>query len=116
MEVKLFELRDSATFVPVLCVKLTPGIESERYLLGRSGYGSAPSDQSKFVLMTGLAGGSDRMTCDPYDWGDNRTRQIAHNHIIENWDSLQSGQVIDVEFLLGERTEPKQSEAFETLY
>jgi hypothetical protein len=104
MKTKLFELRDRATFVPVLAVKMVSQDEAEQYLLRRSGYGP---DQS--VLLTGLDGGLDKSTCDPFDW-PNRTRHEAHKYIANNFDSLESGQVIDVEFILGETTQPKTSE------
>jgi hypothetical protein len=35
----------------------------------------------------------------------------AHAHILQNWHSLTSGDVIDVEFILGESKQPKESEA-----
>lgn len=47
---------------------------------------------------------------DPYSWGPSRTLRVVHGHIIQHWDELKSGDVIDVEFLLGERPEPKVSE------
>lgn len=113
MQCKTFELRDSGTFVPVLAIKLEPGCEEDRYLLGRTGYGTDPKVQSKYVLMCGLSGGEDKITCDPYDWGENRTRHFAHKYIIEHFDSLKSGEVIDVEFILGEKPNKKKSERLE---
>jgi hypothetical protein len=46
---------------------------------------------------------------DPYDHGD-RTWAVAHNHIIENWNAIKDGDVIDVQFILGETKEKKRSE------
>jgi hypothetical protein len=107
MKAKCFELRDRATFVPVVAVKIDPGNEAERYLLRRAGF-ALPSD---LVLMCGLDDGPDKATCDPYDWGQNRTRQVAHDFIARNFDRLPAGTVIDVEFILGETQIPKESEA-----
>ena len=108
MNAKLFELRDRATFVPVLAVLVQPANEQEAWLLRHSGYGF---DQfGKFVIMTGLAGGTDKATCDPHDWPCNRTRTIAHEHIAANWDNLETGAVIDVQFIIGETSAPKTSE------
>ena len=109
MEVKTFELRDTSTFVPVICIKLEPDCEQDRYLLRRAGYGTSEGEQGEYILMAGLEGGE--INYDHHNWGANRTRQIAHKHIIENWYSLKSGQVIDVEFILGETTEAKTSES-----
>jgi hypothetical protein len=106
MTTKLFELRDKATFVPVIAVKLDGYNDQEHWLLRRSGYG-LPSD---LVLLAGLAGGTDKATCDPYDWTGNRTRQVAHKYITKHFDDLQTGAVVDVEYILGETTQPKKSE------
>lgn len=108
MEVKLFELRDKSTFVPVMAIKLSSRNEAERYLLSRSGYGKSNFDQQRYVLMAGLQ--DDKITYDQHNWGLNRTRQVAHDYIISNFDSLESGQVIDVQFILKETDKPKKSE------
>ena len=39
----------------------------------------------------------------------------AHLWLENHWDEAKSGQVIDVEFLLGERAEPKESERLSRL-
>ena len=36
--------------------------------------------------------------------------QVAHRFVIDNWATIQSGQVVDVEFILGETKQPKCSE------
>lgn len=108
MVTKTFELRDRATFVPVLAVKLSPGSVADQYLLRRAGYGT----DDDYILMMGLDGGCDKATSDPYDWGSNRTRLICHDFIIKHWDELESGQVLDAEFIAGETDKPKVSERF----
>jgi hypothetical protein len=112
METKLFEVRDRATFIPVLAVRLKPGCEEDRYLLARSGYGRSPADQGRYVYMSKIAGGSGRATCDPNDWGHDGTRTlaVAHAHIVQHWGNLLTGDVLDVEFILGEATAPKVPE------
>lgn len=114
MQAKTFEIRDRASFVPVLCVKLEPGCEADRYLFARAGYGRDPENQRTYVMMMGLAGGVERATSDPHEWpGDTRTRPVAHDFITKHFDELPSGAVIDVEFILQETTEPKKSEALD---
>jgi hypothetical protein len=108
MQVKLFELRDRGTLVPVVAIKIESRNEGEHYLLRRSGY-ELPSD---LVLMAGL-NAPDRITYDPHDWGGNGTRATAHDYIQKNWDKLESGQVICTEFIRGERATPKTSERFD---
>jgi len=111
LEVKLFEIRDVATFMPVMCVRLRSTTEEERYLLARSGYGLGYHDQREYVLMINLTGGNGHSTCDPYDWpGGATTLPHAHKYIIDNWDVLGSGDVVDVEFITGQTESPKLSE------
>jgi hypothetical protein len=48
---------------------------------------------------------------DPYHWPrDPRTKPYAHVYIEAHWHDLKDGDVIDVEFILGETTSPKVSE------
>jgi hypothetical protein len=133
LPVKLFEVRDRATAIPVCAIRLmvrdaayrhgvNPAHDSqfrvdddaEEYLLRRAGYGDAI--RNKFIAEYGLPPyiylvrlGGGNSTYDPYDWG-NRTMAYAHQHMIDHWDDLVSGQVIDVEFILGDTKEPKVSE------
>ena len=114
MESKLFEIRDAATFIPILCVLMDPKspmihIEGrQRWLLSRAGYGTPT------VLMVEINGGSGRSECDPYGHGrSNRTYAVAHEYIIWHLSELKSGDVIDVEFILGESKIPKRSEQFD---
>jgi len=39
-----------------------------------------------------------------------RTMLEAHRHVAAHWNELQSGDVVDVEFILGETAAPKVSE------
>ena len=109
MEAKLFEIRDRATFIPVLAVRLASRTEAERYLLGRTGYGLTSDEQGRYVILTKLAAPSES-GYDPNGWPNQRTLPTAHRHIIACWERLWSGDVVDVEFLLGETLQPKASE------
>src|SRR5271166_410485 len=108
MQAKALELRDAATFIPVLCVDMNPVNEAQRYLLRRCGY---PCAGRPNILMTHLAADGTAAWNDPYAWGG-RTFPVAYAYIIEHWDELQDGDVVDVNFILGETTEPKLSERF----
>lgn len=110
MEAKTFEIRDKATFIPVVAVRLKPVTEQDRYLLGRAGFGTSPQEQAKYVQVF-LLTGREQSTYDPYRWGS-RTLTYAHVHMVNHWDDLESGAVIDVEFILGLREHPKVSEAY----
>ena len=113
MIVKAVEVRDRGTFIPCLAVKMVPveypdaASEPERYLLRRAGYGFV---NPCVVLCRMDAIGVDRnATYDPFAWGE-RTLPVAHQYIADNFDRLESGAVVDVEWILKETTEPKKSE------
>lgn len=113
MDTKLFELRDEGTFIPVLCVNMNPVVlgpeddyEAQRYLLRRVGY---PCDGRPNILLTRLSADGSPAWNDPYGWGG-RTMPVAHNYIIEQWAALKDGDVVDVQFILGETAAPKVSE------
>jgi hypothetical protein len=122
MKAKALEVSDRATFIPMLCVEMSPqpffsasdsppnsvysaAYRDQRYLLRRCGY---PCDEYTVILMTRLDGNG-KASSDPFYWGD-RTFQTAHVYIIEHWDELKDGDVIDVEFILGETSEKTRSE------
>lgn len=114
METKLFEVRDRMTLVPVICIKLAPDNEPDGYLLAMAGYGLLPKSQGKFILMGKLQTGVlQNRPQDHSGYPAVRTLPMAHQHIEKHWDELTSGDVIDVEFILGETTEAKISRRIE---
>jgi hypothetical protein len=111
MEVRILELRDAGTFIPLLCINLGEADDAAaRYLMRRCGY---PLDGRPNIAITHLACDiRGRITNDPYQWSDGaRTYPIAHHYIIEHWDELKNGSVVDVRFILGEMPEPCLSES-----
>jgi hypothetical protein len=106
MEVKCLELRDHATFIPVICIRPLPQNEQQRYLLRRDGYSGTINERCIIMIDAQCRG----CAYDPYDWKDRRTKVNAHNYIQEHWLELKDGDVIDVQFILGETTAPKVSE------
>lgn len=108
MECKTIELRDRATFIPMLAIRLIPGCEADRYLIARAGFGREATSQGQHVIFVRLQTGSG--SHDPYEHGNTRTFGTAHQYLLEHWDEVETGAVIDVEVLLGEKTTPKQSE------
>lgn len=96
---KLLEIRDRATFIPALAIQVSG---DDGYLMRRAGF------KSPMVYLVALA--TERACYDPYNWG-NRTMSNAHHYIAEHFDELRDGDVIDVEFILGETTAPKCSES-----
>ena len=104
IETKLFELRDEATFIPIIASAMRSDEPREAWLLRRSGY--APN--TTLILLTTLDGGRNA-EYDPYAWGG-RTFPNAHYYITREWPALKSGQVIDVRTILGETDAPCESE------
>lgn len=110
MKTKVFEIRDSGTFFPAIAIQLEGQNIQEQYLLSRAGYGKVPQEQRQYVLFM-HAHDVSRCQYDPFRWGD-RTFQTAHEYIKTNWDALAGGDVIDVQYILGETEKPKTSEMF----
>ena len=107
MLAKAFEIRDSRTFIPCIAICLSPANESEEYLAARVGFGITQEAQVGFVILLKMTG--NMQTSDPNAWGC-RTMTTAHKYIRDNFEKLESGAVIDVQFILGETKEPKESE------
>jgi len=76
-------------------------------LLLRAGFDSITA--CVILVHLNCAGINRNATYDPYAWGD-RTFFVAHQYIERNWGSLESGEVLDVEYILGESKTPKVSE------
>ena len=100
-ETKFFELRDEGTFVPLVAIRVRAGGGRVGALARRAGYRDS-------VLVTSLNGGR-KAHADPYAHGG-RTLVAAHHYIKEQWDRLIDGALIDVRVILGEESEPCQSE------
>jgi len=101
---KVLEVRDSGTHIPVLAIRLLAknGIQNY-YVHDRMGY---PRDGSgiAMILLNDCNG-----NCNPYWWGD-RTCATAHHYIYDHFEELNDGDVVDVEFILGEKPSKKVSE------
>ena len=103
MKTKLFEIRDRGTFMPAMATIMTSSNFEEIYLLGSSGF----SNSNPLIILHFLE--LNKAHYDAYHWED-RTRFTAHQYIQKNWEKLNSGDVIDVEYVLGETEEPKVSQ------
>lgn len=110
MQNKLFEVRDRATFIPVMAIHIDGNCtDQEDWLLRRSGYGE--SEGRNYVYLIHLQTGEGQY--DPYKWGrGSRTLREAHKYIVEHFDELQTGDVVDVEFILGESATKKITERY----
>jgi hypothetical protein len=105
MDVKMLEVRDKGTFIPVMCVEMKSENQDDRYLLRRLGY----SEDNHFIQLVWIS--REETQYDPFKWND-RTMYTAHKYITQNWHKISCGDVIDVEYILGETDTPKISERF----
>jgi hypothetical protein len=129
MQAKILEIRDSATYFAVVCVDMNPDMDlidvvaekpsdrvreradrydAQRYHLRRRGF---PCDGVPNIAIHHINCGGEAVWNDPYGWSrDTRTYRVAHEYIYDHWAELKDGDVVDVEFILGETTEKKTSE------
>jgi len=111
METKLFEVRDRMTFIPVIAIKLSSSSEAERYLLAMAGYGLQSIEQEKHILVGKAQTGELHYAYQHHPgYPGVRTMGIAHQHILKHYEEMNSGDVLDVEFILGEVEQPKISQ------
>jgi hypothetical protein len=106
MTVKLFEVRDAATTIICMGIEvntLLAADETEFKMMRHAGYGE------RCILFCRLQGGEIRF--DPYEHtGGARTIPNAHLFVEKHWDMLKSGDIVDVQFILGETDEPKETD------
>jgi hypothetical protein len=109
MQVKCLEIRDDGTFIPVICIWPVPENDAQRYLLRRDGYRGDDSEGCIIMIDAQCRGAA----YDCYDWPrDTRTKPVAHDYIARHWHELHDGDVIDVEFIRGEKPTKKVSECY----
>lgn len=113
MKVKLVEVRDRGTCVPAIAIKTTnPENEAEQWLWHRSGYHGA-WDRGEEIILARIDGSADRqLIYDIYDWHGSITMQAAHEWLIDHFDEIENGAVVDAEFIRGESVAPRQSDRF----
>lgn len=91
------------TFIPFLAIKLDVANREESYLARSSGWITN-------FLFTRLSANELEVA---NRWHGERTLGTSCQYIMENWDELKNGQVIDVEYVLGEVSKPKISQRLE---
>lgn len=108
---KMVEVRDRGTCIPMLAIKLMSDDPQEKWLIWRAGFeGSSDS-----ILLANVMCSPHEIHNDPFKWRSRsdqreRTRFNAHMWIRDHFDEITPGQVVDVEFILGEVDSPKTSE------
>ena len=104
MEIKFIEIRDIATLIPVMVLKGSPErlTPKEQALWAAGGWGI---DEGYYCIPIGIP---ELTQYDPFKYND-RTFKEAFYFIRQNWDQLETGQVVDVRHILGETDMPCES-------
>jgi hypothetical protein len=106
LNTRVLEIRDSMTCLSVLAIRMFSMSDVQDWHIHlRCGY----SRDGSSIILVNLDDA--RAKNSSYDWKD-RTMFTAHDYIEKNFDSLNDGDVIDVEFILGETDKKKISERF----
>jgi hypothetical protein len=101
MTTTYLEIRDRGTLIPALAITIAG---EDDPIARHAGFG-----ERRLVILINLV----RLECqyDPFAWSaTGRTMKIAHLWIEKHLDALEPGAVVDVEYLLDERTTPKPAE------
>lgn len=109
--IKVVEIRDRATLIPALAIKMRASDAHELFLFMHAGY---PICSEPCVLLISIEAPCHSARCSD-EWGERsaRTMTTAHKWIQNHFDEIKSGQVIDVEFILKEKEKPCLSFMFE---
>lgn len=92
---KIFEIHYEGQILAVIARIAEGDLESDRWLLGRPDLTSA----IRFVLLARLEGGE--VCFKPSDWSDGASvMPFVQGYLQDNWETLESGAVIDVSLLL----------------
>lgn len=114
MTIKIIEIRDANTFIPAMAIKIYALNPAQWYLIRRAGYSGNRDHHGNIILMKLV---DSIATNDIFHWieinGDSRTMPAAHTWIEKHFDEIKDGDVIDVQFILGETSSPKVSERAE---
>ena len=101
MDCKLFTVTDDGTEMGFLAIRLDSDITGsattpEIALLRAWGY--APGHPPGYMLLAEIKGGNPiRASINEHEWPRGGTEFQAYRKILANWDSLHSGDVVDVE-------------------
>ena len=100
--IKVLEIKDGSGLIPIICFNLEVSNAFESDILSRAGFGLSPSTQAGFIFMC-LPSFSYRCDHDPLVWKSMSKGKIffaAHKYVLENWEHVQPGDVLDIRFLV----------------
>src|ERR1700731_2670330 len=102
--IKVLEIRDRSTLIPAFAIKMLPFDAMELFLFRCSGYSGF--NHPCIILLSLQAPWHAAKHSDEWCERSPRTMSTAHKYIEKHFDQLKPGDVIDVEFILGEKDKP----------
>lgn len=102
VEAKMLAVMDTCTRIPLIAFKVSPNTMKEGIMLERHGFTINPHQYTFFYDLN-----SGTCSYDPYKMNDFHTLTPACRHIERNWDSVKSGDLIDVEYMRGDTDAPR---------
>jgi len=103
MKQKVLEILDRATYIPVIATECYSDNPIEQRHFRRTGFGAG----QKLIMVTRIPDGKSHYASYRWDNGS-RTMQVAHEYIEKHFEVLQPGDIVDVEYILGETKTKKQ--------
>ena len=107
----VLEIRDEGTHIAVLAIQMKADNRTQAYYVHTRTRHPWNGSNVTVMLLD-----DKRATNDLYEWGalgmGSRTMPTAHDFIEKHFDDLLDGDVVDVQYLLGETKAPKLSERF----
>lgn len=109
MIIKLFEVLDSGTCMIFMAIRMIPANLTENILLQHAGFSMGTPCTTIVVFHP------ERCQYDLYQWPNGTSRTIiqGHKYIHDHFNELKTGDVIDIEFILKETEEKKESDIIE---
>ena len=97
-ETKIFAIHDVMTLVSMMVQRLVPETLQEELILSRAGY----REIDNYFFFSTFRDEMGEFTYDVYKLENQRSFGTAARYIKQNWDELESGELIDIEYILGE--------------
>lgn len=102
---KFIAVMDRGTRIPLIAFKMSPDGLKEHVMFCTHGFGVLPHEYTFFYDVN-----SGKCSYDPYKIGDAYTLTPACKYIHDHWNEIESGSLVDAQYLRGETSEPRDWE------
>ena len=97
---KVLEIRDRATYIPVVAFKTAGESDAEQSLFKSVGL------TNEHLILVKLSDCTANYSSFRWD-RQSRTMRVAHDYINAHWNNIKSGDVVDIEYILKETVSKK---------